>query len=276
MSYPDQVPARRPVAVTTAVTLLGLMALAAGVYAVTTLLALRGIVDRFRAAAAGTAADPGDVDGVVRLLRLGTIGAAVLTVLVALLLVGLAGGLLARRRAARIGVWAVCGLGLLAGGCALTVLVGQRARPLRLGTGDQGVADLFGTLGDAYPSWWVPVNAGVSVAQASGYLVVAVLLALRPANTWFTGRRPARPGYGPSSFTAAPYPSPVPALPPEPGPAPVAPVPSWPGSASGAAQGAVPTASRPDPGAGSSGPDPGAGPATSGPEVVRRPAEEQL
>ena len=46
MSYPDQVPARRPAAVTTAVTLLGLMALAAGVYAVTTLLALRGTIDR--------------------------------------------------------------------------------------------------------------------------------------------------------------------------------------------------------------------------------------
>ena len=157
-------------------------------------------------------------------------------------------------------------------GAPLTVLVGQRVRPLRLGSGDQGVADLFGTLDAAYPSWWVPVNAGVSVAQALGYLVVAVLLALRPANTWFTGRRPTRPGYGPSSFTAAPYLSPMPALPPEPGPAAVAPVPSWPGSASasgagaGAAQGAGPTASRPDP---------GAGPTASGPDVVSRPGEEQ-
>ncbi|QDY05868.1 hypothetical protein FJK98_00775 [Micromonospora sp. HM134] len=218
MSYPDQVPDRRPPVVTVAAALLGLMALAAGVYAVTSLLALGGTIDRFRGAVAGTAADPGDVDGVVRLLRISTVGAAVWTVLVALLLVGLAGGLLARRRAARVGVWVVCGLGLLAGGCALVVLVGQRVRPLRLGSGDQGVADLFTTLDDAYPSWWVPVNAGVSVAQALGYLVVAVLLALRPANTWFTGRRPARPGYGPSSFTAAPYPSPVSALPPEPGP----------------------------------------------------------
>ncbi|WP_435871123.1 hypothetical protein [Micromonospora wenchangensis] len=272
MSYPDQVPDRRPPAVTVAAALLGLMALAAGVYAVTGLLALGGTVDRFRGAAAGTAADPGDVDGLVRLLRLGTVGAAVLTVLVALLLVGLAGGLLARRRAARVGVWVVCGLGLLAGVCALAVLVGQRVRPLRLGSGDQGVADLFTILDDAYPSWWVPVNAGVSAAQALGYLAVAVLLALPPANTWFTGRRPARPGPGP----AAPYPSPVPAPPPEPGPAAVAPVPSWPGSASGspaapgvvptAPPGAVPTEPRPDPGAGST---------ASGPDVVRRPAEEQ-
>ncbi|MEU7979010.1 hypothetical protein AB0B63_10820 [Micromonospora sp. NPDC049081] len=216
MSYPDQVPARRPVVVTTAAALLGLMALAAGVYAVTTLLALRGTVDRFRVAAADTAADPGDVDGVVRLLRLGTVGAAVLTVLVGLLLVGLAGGLLARRRAARIGVWVVCGLGLLAGGCALAALVGQRVRPLRLGSGDQGVADLFGTLDDAYPSWWVPVNAGVSVGQALGYLVVAVLLVLPAASTWFATRRPVGPGSGPPPFTPASEPDPgaVPPVPP--------------------------------------------------------------
>ncbi|WP_239485271.1 hypothetical protein [Micromonospora humidisoli] len=244
MSYPDQVPDRRPPVVTVAAALLGLMALAAGVYAVTSLLALGGTVDRFRGAAAGTAADPGDVDGVVRLLRLSTIGSAVVTVLVALLLVGLAGGLLARRRGARVGVWVVCGLGLLAGGCALAVLVGQRVRPLRLGSGDQGVADLFATLDDAYPSWWVPVNAGVSVAQGLGYLVVAVLLALRPANSWFTGRWPVRPGYGPSSFTAAPYQSPVSA--PKPGPAAATPVPP-----------------QPEPGS------------ASGPDVIRRPTEEQ-
>lgn len=212
MSYPDQMPARRPAAVTTAVALLGLMAFAAGVYAVTTLLALGGTIDRFRAAAAGTAADPGDVDGVVRLLRLSTIGAAVLTVLVALLLVGLAGGLLARRRAARIGVWAVCGLGLLAGGCALVALVGQRARPLRLGAGDQGVADLFGTLGDAYPSWWIPVNGAVSVAQALGYLAVAGLLMLPPANAWFATRRSVPPASAPP-HPAAPWAYPVSDLP---------------------------------------------------------------
>ncbi|MEU1752265.1 hypothetical protein ABZ436_06365 [Micromonospora matsumotoense] len=203
MSYPDQVPARRPAAVTTAVALLGLMALAAGVYAVTILLALGGIIDRFRVAAAGTAADPGDVDGVVRLLRLSTIGAAVLTVLVALLLVGLAGGLLARRRAARIGVWVVCGSGLLAGGCALAALVGQRTGPLRLGAGDRGVADLFGTLGDAYPSWWLPVNAGVSVAQALGYLAVAGLLLLPPAKAWFAPHRSVPPASVPPHPAAA-------------------------------------------------------------------------
>ncbi|SCG71296.1 hypothetical protein [Micromonospora rifamycinica] len=218
MSYPDQVAVRRPAAVSAAAALLGLMALAAGAYAVTILLALGGTVDRFRSAAAGTAAGPGDVDGLVRLLRLSTIGAAVLTVLVGLLLVGLAGGLLARRRAARIIVWAVCGLGLLAGGCALVVLAGQRAAPVRLGAGDQGVADLFGTLGEAYPSWWIPANAGVSAGQALGYLVVAVLLGLPSANTWFAPHRPVlptpAPGPAPAAGTAAPHgTTPVPAPP---------------------------------------------------------------
>ncbi|MEU7619979.1 hypothetical protein AB0B27_28350 [Micromonospora rifamycinica] len=226
MSYPDQVPVRRPAAVSAAAALLGLMALAAGAYAVTVLLALGGTVERFRAAA-GTAAGPGDVDGMVRLLRLSTIGAAVLTVLVGLLLVGLAGGLLARWRAARIGVWAVCGLGLLAGGCALTVLAGQRAGPVRLGPGDQGVADLFGALGEAYPSWWIPTNAGVSAGQALGYLVVAVLLGLPSARTWFAPHRSVPPAavpfpapepappHGTSSFPAPPHgTSPAPAPPP--------------------------------------------------------------
>ncbi|MEU1884349.1 hypothetical protein ABZ491_02545 [Micromonospora rifamycinica] len=213
MSYPDQVPVRRPAAVSAATALLGLMALAAGAYAVTVLLALGGTVDRFRAAAPATAAEPGDVDGMVRLLRLSTIGAAVLTVLVGLLLVGLAGGLLARRRAARIGVWVVCGLGLLAGGCALAVLAGQRAGPVRLGPGDQGVADLFGTLGEAYPSWWLPANAGVSAGQALGYLVVAVLLGLPSANPWFAAHRSVLPAPAPAPGPVPPHgtsPAPVP------------------------------------------------------------------
>ncbi|MFJ6196784.1 hypothetical protein [Micromonospora sp. NPDC092111] len=205
MSYPDQVPTRRPAAVTAAAAALALMALTAGVYATVALLALGGTVDRFRSAAAGTAANPGDVDGLVRVLRISTVGAALLTVVVGLLLVGLAGGLLARRRGARIAAWVVSGLGLLAGCGGLAALVGQRSTALRLGAADRGVAELFGTLGDAYPSWWIPVNAGLSVGQALGYLVVAVLLALPTANAWFGRRRPVPPASAPAfAYGAAP------------------------------------------------------------------------
>ncbi|SCG46894.1 hypothetical protein [Micromonospora halophytica] len=192
MSYPDQVPTRRPAVVTLAAAVLALMALGALVYAVATLLALGGTVDRFRAAAADTVAGADDVDGVVALVRAGAIVSAVLTVLVGVLLVGLATGLLAGRRGARVATWVVGGLGLLAGCCTGALLLGQRATPLETGID----ANLLGLLGEAYPSWWLPVNAGVSVAQMLGYLVVAVLLALPAANGWFA-RRPSRPAAPP-------------------------------------------------------------------------------
>ncbi|MEH1056957.1 hypothetical protein V6U89_17360 [Micromonospora sp. CPCC 206171] len=203
MSYPDQAPARRPAAVTLAAAVLGLMALAAGAYAVAALLALGGTVDRLRSAAAGTSADPDDVDGVVTLLRVTTILSAVLTVLVGLLLVGLAAGLLAGRRGARVATWVVAGLGLLCGCCGLAALVGQRAGPVR--TDEQSTAELLGLLGDAYPSWWLPLNAALSVGQVLGYLVVAVLLALPAANGWFGRARPTPP---PAPLPYGPYPPP--------------------------------------------------------------------
>ncbi|MGN9889342.1 hypothetical protein [Micromonospora sp. L31] len=205
MSYPDQAPARRPAAVTLAAAVLGLMALAAGAYAVAALLALGGTVDRFRSAAAVTTAGPDDVGGVVTLLRVTTILSAVLTVLVGLLLVGLAAGLLAGRRGARVTTWVVAGLGLLCGCCGLAVLVGQRARPLR--TDEQSTAELLGLLGGAYPSWWLPLNAALSVGQVLGYLVVAVLLALPAANGWFGRARPTPPP-PPAPLPYGPYPPP--------------------------------------------------------------------
>ncbi|GAA2701747.1 hypothetical protein ACFY2R_00505 [Micromonospora olivasterospora] len=206
MSYPDQVPARRPAVVGLAAAVLLLMAVGALAYAIVGLVALGGTVDRLRATARGTAAGPEEVDGVVTLLRSVVVASAVLTVLVGALLVGLALGLLARRNGARVGAWVVCGLGLLAGCCGLAALVGQRAAPLRLGGGEPATAELLGLLGDAYPSWWVPVNAALSVGQALGYVVVAALLALPAANAWF--RRP-RPAPVPVGFPPAgpPYPT---------------------------------------------------------------------
>ncbi|MEV0721960.1 hypothetical protein AB0I37_04175 [Micromonospora purpureochromogenes] len=205
MSYPDQAPARRPAVVTLATAVLGLMALAAGAYAVAALLALGGTVDRFRSAAAGTTAGPADVDGVITLLRVTTILSAVLTVLAGLLLVGLAAGLLAGRPGARVATWVVAGLGLLCGCCGLAALAGQRARPLR--TDEQSTAELLGLLGDAYPSWWLPLNAALSVGQVLGYLVVAVLLALPAANGWFGRARPTPPP-PPAPLPYGPYPPP--------------------------------------------------------------------
>lgn len=207
MSYPHQAPPRRPGAVVSAAALLLLMAVGAVAYAVANLLVTAGTVDRFREAARATGAGNGEIDGVASLLRGSTVFSAVLGVLVALLLVGLGLGLLSGRAGARVTTWVVAGLGLFCGCCGLAVLVGQRAAPLRLGADDRVTADLLARVGDAYPGWWIPVNAGVSVAQILGYLVVAALLTLPTAGAFFH-RRPPRPAAGP-----VPPPGPVPPAP---------------------------------------------------------------
>ena len=212
MSYPDRAAPRRPGTVLAAAALLLAMAVGAVAYAVANLAVGGGTVDRFRdAAAERTGASGGDIDQVAGLLRGSTVVAAVLGVLAALLLVGLALGLLAGRSGARTATWVVAGTGLLCGCCGLAVLVGQRAAPLRLGADDRITSDLLGLVGDAYPSWWIPVNATVSVAQLLGYLVVAVLLAL-PSSGAFLRRRTAPlrlSGYGSTvSGAAAPGPTP--------------------------------------------------------------------
>ncbi|MGC4886097.1 hypothetical protein [Micromonospora sp. DT227] len=194
MSYPDRVAPRRPGAVVAAVAVLLLMAVGAVAYAATNLVIAGGTVDRFRAAAAGTDAGGDDIDRVAGLLRGSTVLTAVLGVLAALLLVGLALGLRAGRPGARVATWAVAGLGLLCGCCGFATLVGQRAAPLRLGADDRVTADLLGLVGDAYPDFWLAANAAMLVAQIIGYLVVVALLAAPSANAFLRRPAPARSG----------------------------------------------------------------------------------
>ena len=121
----------------------------------------------------------------------------------------------AGRSGARTATWVVAGTGLLCGCCGLAVLVGQRAAPLRLGADDRITAELLGLVGDAYPSWWIPVNATLSVAQILGYLVVAALLTL-PSSGAFLRRRTAPlrlSGYG-ATVSGAPNTGPTPWGPP--------------------------------------------------------------
>ncbi|RKN46462.1 hypothetical protein [Micromonospora endolithica] len=212
MSYPDQAPARRPAVVTLAVALLAVMAVAALGYAVAGLLTIAGTVDALRSAAAGTSARPDDVDGVVALLWISGVASAVVSVLAALLLVGLAVGLRAGRPGARVGTWVVAGLGMLLGCCSLAVQAGQRLVPLRLGEDERGAAEVIALVADAYPGWWIPLGAGLSVGQVLGYVVVAVLLALPAANTWFRRRPATQPA--PYAYPQPPGTPPAPPYPP--------------------------------------------------------------
>ncbi|MCG5467728.1 hypothetical protein LADH09A_001539 [Micromonospora sp. LAH09] len=217
MSYPESASARRPAVVLMAAGALLVMAVGALAYAVVDLVVLGGTVDAFRSAARDTSASPEQIDDVVTLLRASAVLSAVVAALSAPVLAGLALGLLAGRNGVRVATWVVSGLGLLAGCCSVAVLIGERAAPLQLGSGEQAVAELLGLIGDAYPSWWIPLNAGLSVAQGLGYLVVATLLALPAANAWFGRHRSTAPTVpsAPPAFPHAPHqPPPAPPYPP--------------------------------------------------------------
>ena len=177
-------PRSRPVPVTLAAALLGVMGLAGLAYAVATLAVTPGVVGRFRAAAIG--ADRADVNGFVTVLWVAAAVAAVLAIVLFALYVMLALGLRRGSNAARIGAWVVCGLGLLAGCASTTAVVVQRRgveTPGTLGT----------ALADAYPNGWIGLNVAVAVAQMVGYVAVAVLLLASPSAFF---RRPAVAGTG--------------------------------------------------------------------------------
>ncbi|NJC15355.1 hypothetical protein F4558_005181 [Micromonospora profundi] len=202
MSYPESVPARRPAVVLLAAIVLLVMAVVALAYAVVGLATVGGTVDAFRQAARDTSATTRQIDDVVTLLRVSMVLSAVVAALSALVLMGLFLWLLTGRPGARVATWVVCGLGLLAGCCSVAVLVGERSAPLRLGADERATAELLGLIGDAYPSWWIPLNAGLSAGQGLGYLVVATLLVLPAANAWFGRHRRSAPSVHQGSLPA--------------------------------------------------------------------------
>ncbi|MEV6691178.1 hypothetical protein AB0M35_06880 [Micromonospora sp. NPDC051196] len=221
MSYPEQAPDRRPTVVRLAVAVLSVMALGALGYALAGLATVGGTVSRFRAAAADTSADGGQIDVMTTLLRTSVVLSAVVSVFAGLLLAGLALGVAAGRTGARVASWVVAGFGVLFGCCGIVALFIQRITPLDFGD-DQVAAELVDLTGNAYPSWWIPLTATLSVAQVLGYLVVAVLLALPAAGAWFRRRRstvapmPHPPGGFPPSAPPPYQPYPPPGAPPSP------------------------------------------------------------
>jgi len=197
-----------------AATVLLVMAVVALAYAVVGLATMGGTVDAFRAAARDTSATTQQIDDVVTLLRVSMVLSAVVAALSAPVLVGLALWLLTGRPGARVATLVVCGLGLLAGCCSVAVLVGERSAPLRLGADERATAELLGLIGDAYPSWWIALNAGLSAGQVLGYLVVATLLVLPAASAWFGRHRRSAPSTHQGSPPAPFQPPAAPSAPP--------------------------------------------------------------
>lgn len=191
MSYPSAfVPGpvaspRRPAVVTLAAAVMVVMGIVGLVNALAGLATMQGIVERFRIAAQRTGASPSDIDAISAFAWATVIVAALVGVVLAVLLIVLAVGNLRGSNGARIATWIVCGLGLICGCCGLVVAIGQSAVPVSAAAGDRVTQDLLRALTAEYPSWWVWLNAGLSAAQALGYLVVALLLALPAASAFF-------------------------------------------------------------------------------------------
>jgi hypothetical protein len=149
-------------------------------YAVLGAVTARGTVERFRSAAEARGVSAGDIDATVGGVVANTAIIGVVGALVAVLLVLLSLGVLRGRSGFRTATWVVCALGLLCGGGALVWSLVQRA-----GRWDAATLDV---LAPSYPSWWLWLSGALSVAQALGYVVVALLLALPAATAFF--RRP--------------------------------------------------------------------------------------
>jgi hypothetical protein len=179
---PPAPPVGRPTAVTAAGALLAFMAAAGLAYAVVGAVVANGIVDRFRAAARVRGVAASDVDGLSGLVSAGPVTAVILGLGVTVLLAVLAVGVLRGHSAYRVVTWGVCAAGLLCGGGALLFSVGQRLGGWAGGGHDP---ESLLALADATPGWWLWTNGTLSVLQALGYVVVAVLLAVPAANRFF-------------------------------------------------------------------------------------------
>ncbi|HEX2356496.1 MAG TPA: hypothetical protein VHI50_08545 [Micromonosporaceae bacterium] len=172
-----------------------LMALLGLVAAIANLAMMNRLVDRFRERAAGTDATGSEIDTVVGFIRGISIGTAVIGIIVALALIGLALGNLRGSNASRIATWVLCGIGAVCGCCGLVGVLAQNNATFGGAGDDRTAEDLGRALADASPGWWTALSGTLSIGQALGYIAVAVLLALPAANAFF--RRPAVPQWQP-------------------------------------------------------------------------------
>jgi F0F1-type ATP synthase membrane subunit c/vacuolar-type H+-ATPase subunit K len=198
---------RRPAAVTITAGLMALMALLGVVGAIASLAIMNRLVDRFRERAARTDASANEIDTIVGIIRAFSIISAIIGILIALVLIGLALGNLRGSNASRIATWALCGIGIVCGCCGLFGVLAQNNAAFSGMSDDRTAEDLGRALADASPGWWTVLSGALSVGQALGYIAVAVLLALPAASAFF--RKPAAPPWQPTT-PPTPPPSPTP------------------------------------------------------------------
>ncbi len=204
MSYPMQgqppspPPAkRRPGTVTASSWLLFLIA---AIYVLSFVLVVSTVgtmLDVYREAYEGTPQE-GTEAGMVA----GTVGSAVLFLLVAIGLVVLA--LLNNRgkNAARIVTWVVGGLALCCNGAGLALQGILTSLPAPEGVEGPDPAEVQRQVEAALPDWYLPLSMGSQAVTILALIVALILLALPPSNEFF---RKAPPAYQPPTYPP-PYP----------------------------------------------------------------------
>ena len=204
MSYPVQpqplaatpppAPSGRPPTVTFAAGLLWLMAGVGLIYAIATLAIVPGTISRFRDVTGGPLQRFGsdtDPEYYVAVVWLGAAIALALAVIAFALFVVVGLSLRRGSNAARIATLVVCVLGVLGGAAGVLTVAAQRS-------GESAPLSLGAQLSDAYPGGWIGANAGLSIAQILGYVLVGILVLTAPRAFFrrIAGRGPGRDGPG--------------------------------------------------------------------------------
>jgi hypothetical protein len=194
-SYPGQpaasspAPRKAPMVVTVASAILFILGLLGLLNGILSLIGLGTTTDRFHELGRRVAnATPQDIDNQVTQLRVQTIVGAIIGLLIALLLIGLAFWLLKGSNTARIITWVLCGIGALCACCSGVSLFALSGLNRVTVSGDaqaEKQVDLAKALVDSVPGWQKGLGGTVSVLQLLGYLAVAILLALPAANAFF-------------------------------------------------------------------------------------------
>jgi len=189
MYQPATVKPARPMAVTIAAVIMGLMALLSLLAAITGLVAIGETVDEFRRLAAVEPLGPDEIDAIVGFLRVSFVCNAVVMALFAILLGVLAWGVTRGSQGARVTTWVICGLGVL---CACCTGFGSLASFSNANPATSDPDQIAGNLAvRALPDWAAGVLLGSSGLNVLGYIATAILLALPSANAFFKGARPA-------------------------------------------------------------------------------------
>jgi hypothetical protein len=203
-AYPPAPPAaapgghrKRPAVVTAAAAILLLMALCQLGQSVLGLSSMASTVNRFKDRAAVIGAAQSDIDSHVSQIRVSYVLGMIFAILFAVVLAGLAYGLLKGSNGARIATWVIAGIAIICDCCSSVFYFGANGIDItRNGDNYSMDSQLAQAQLDAFPAWYLATGGGISLLQLLGYIAVAVLLALPAANAFF---KKVAPGWVPST-----------------------------------------------------------------------------